>query len=188
MSEESSDALPSVQLRWDCSRFKFSIAHYYEIRKVKRLHCRCRARFLWSLSKNSALEAFFALHSLLPICKDLRNIFCCVRHIRSVTFNVNVFSFEQSLIDFCFRPHEIGRVATLIGFNLKCAASCEYGCESETAKCIVICRLASCFCRYNLEFTFGPFCYILSEAFSLEALESSFKTILDTFFLRLAKT
>lgn len=142
----------------------------FAIGKVRRRRRSLRFRLLLGLSIKSTPAVYYALRRCTRSTNDILRIMRRVRHIRSVTFNLNVYSDEQGLRDFRFRPREIGRIADVIGFHAETTRRCGYCCDLVTAACIVMRRLASPCRWHDLEDTFGMRYYVLSEVF-WEALE-----------------
>lgn len=140
------------------------------IGKVRRRRRSLRFRLLLGLSIKSTPEVYYALRRCTRITNDILRIMRGVRNIRSVTFNLNFYSYEQSLRDFRFRPHEIGRIDNVIGFHAENKKRCGYCCDLVTAACIFM-RLLASPCRFHdLEDTFGMRYYVLLGVF-WEALE-----------------
>lgn len=123
---------------------------------MKRLHCRRRVCFLLSLNMNSASAPFFVLCRSPSFKRYLCNAVRRVKQIWPLTIKINLCSSEKSLRNFCFRPHRIRRVPTLIEFNNEFAARYRYRCDSVTVCCIAVRCLASSSFWHDLEFTFGP--------------------------------
>lgn len=65
------------------------------------------------------------------------------RHVRSVHFNLNMYSEEQSVNEFCFRTFEVGRIAQLIGFTGAQTERSGYYCNDIKVACVVMCRLTA---------------------------------------------
>lgn len=102
--------------------------------------------------------------------KDKANVVSRMLHIKTKCFNINVFSDEESLKNFRFRRHEIGRLSELVSFTQGITKRCQYACDAVTAACIVARRLAAPCRWYDVELMFGMPYYTLSEVF-WEALE-----------------
>lgn len=94
----------------------------FAIQKVKRLQWRHCVWSLCSFNKKSTSAALFTLHRPLSIAKNLYNFMQRVRHIQLVPSNINLYSSEQTLQNFCFRLRDVGRYATLIEFGIECIA------------------------------------------------------------------
>jgi hypothetical protein len=95
-------------------------------------------------------------------------------HISSASFNLNSWDNERSLRDFRFRLEEIPRIAEEIGWNRSRSDRNKYRCDSITATCIILRRLASP-CRWrDIEVTFGMHSSAMSEN-SWEALETFYE-------------
>lgn len=156
----------------------------FTIGKVRHRLSRRRKRFRWALLMNLDYRSVYVL---LKRCRqskrDLAKISLRKRLIRSTTFNINVFSDEQSLKDFRFRPHEISKVAELIGFVNERTERSGYYCDAITAACIVLRRLAAPCRWHDLEIVFGLRCYVLSQVFweALEGFLRDWAHILETF-------
>eukprot|EP00171_Calliarthron_tuberculosum_P012164 IDg12164t1 len=72
----------------------------------------------------------------------------------TATFNLNAYSDEKCLTDFCFRRNEIPAIAGLCRGTIPARRS-KYGCENMTATCLFLRRLAYP-CRWSyMESTFG---------------------------------
>lgn len=95
---------------------------------------------------------------------DQRKFLTRRREIRHTSFNFNIFSTEESLRLFRFRPHELGAVAGVAGFNGR-TTNRRYRCDGITAACIVLRRLASPCRWFDLERLFGMTTHALSEVF-----------------------
>ena len=99
---------------------------------------------------------------LKSVKHDMKMIKLRKRNISTTTFNVNIYSDEQSLKHFRFRCSEIRTVADIIGFTVGKTARRQYYCNEVTAACIVLRRLASP-CRWSdLEVMFGMRSCVLS--------------------------
>lgn len=114
---------------------------------------------------------------------DLHKMKARKRYISTTTFNLNIFSEEQSLKEFRFRTTEIGTVADLIGFTIGKTTRKNYFCNDITAACIVLRRLAAP-CRWSdLEHMFGMRMYKLSEVFweALNGFVTEHAHLIETF-------
>lgn len=96
--------------------------------------------------------------------RDMRKLTTRRMHIFLTNFNLNIFSTEESLRLFRFRPHELGKVSDVMDFRGQ-TVSRRYRCDRVTACCIVLRRLASPCRWYDLEHLFGMPTQALSEVF-----------------------
>lgn len=93
-----------------------------------------------------------------------------VRNLRTIaistcTFNINSISEESCLADYCFRLHEVGKIADLIGWDRGYTKRNRYKCSSVADVCVMLRRLASR-CRYrDIEVDHGMHASKLSKVF-----------------------
>lgn len=121
--------------------------------------------------------------------RDMRKVTTRRRHIFITHFNINIFSTEESLRLFRFRPHEIGKVAEVMDFRGQTVRR-RYRCDRVTAACIVLRRLASPCRWYDLEVLFGMVTQTLSEVFwqILVDCKGKFNKLLSTWRVDLLQT
>lgn len=114
--------------------------------------------------------------------QDLRRLLRRKRDVKTTYFNVNVFSIEESLRLFRFRPSELGRVSNVIDFSGPTERR-RYRCTPLTATCIILRRLAYPSRWVDLELFFGLSSQVLSEVFweALEHFDGTMQVLLGTF-------
>lgn len=131
------------------------------LRRVQRE--RRRVRFCLLLSADLLLELYIAA-KLLRAKRDLKKLRIRRRAVRETYFNVNIFSTEEALRLFRFRPVDIPRVVRVIDFE-GVTDSRGYRCHPLTATCIMMRRLAYPCRWYDIELLFGMPSQTLSEVF-----------------------
>lgn len=103
--------------------------------------------------------------------RDVRRIRIRSLHIKTTYFNLNIFSTEEALRNFRFRPKDIPVIADAMDWTTGKTKRNRYKCDPVTACFIVLRKLASA-CRWtDLEYTFGMRSSALSEVF-WEVIES----------------
>ena len=135
-------------------------------RKVKKRAVKRRLYLRLAIELDLDEEILYRFYKKLKKVKeDMYNIKIGKRGISTTTFNINIFSDEESCKMFRFRTKEIGKVADLIGFTLGRTSRKNYFCSEITAACIVL-RILAAPCRWSdLEVIFGMRSYVLSEVF-----------------------
>ena len=128
-----------------------------------------RLRVSHFLSSTSLLPIYFARRRR-RLRADLFKLMHRTVAISSTVFNLNAYSDLQCLQNFRFRLQEIPQISRAIDWNAGKTSRSGYLCDSVTATCIVLRRLAYP-CRWvDLELTFGMHSSALSESF-WEAIE-----------------
>ena len=105
------------------------------------------------------------LRKLRKSGKDLFKVSTRSAHISSVSFNLNIYSERAAITDFRFKTTEIPAIARIMNWHDEPTKRCRYRCDSTTACCIVLRKLATPCRWYDLEPVFGMHSSKLSEIF-----------------------
>lgn len=92
---------------------------------------------------------------------DTNQTFRHFRNITAITFNLNQYSEQQCLIDFCFKRAVIPNISALCGWQ----GRNRYNCDALTTICVILCRHAYQRRWRYLENTYGMHDSKLSEVF-----------------------
>lgn len=123
-----------------------------------------------------------AIFRLVRKNRDVSQIIRRKLHIKTVCFNVHIFSTENSLKFFHFRPRELGKLSDLVNFN-GITARRHYRCSPITATCTLLRILAYPSRWFDLELFFGLSSQVLCEVFweALVAFQPNINALLSTF-------
>ena len=127
------------------------------------------------------LPQYRMLRKLQKSGKDLFKVSVRSEHISSVSFNLNIYSERAALADFRFKTTEIPAIARIMNWHDERTKRCRYRCDSTTACCIVLGKLATPCRWYDIESVFGMQSSKLSKLFweQIECFVES-KTYLKT--------
>lgn len=121
--------------------------------------------FLRSLQGDSDIVKKIMYRRVKRVRNDISLILQRSISISNYTFNINVFSSEECVREFRFRPSEINEVMKQTGWVAESTKRNRYACNPYTATCILLRRLAYP-CRWkDLEFMFGMHASHMSEVF-----------------------
>ena len=84
-------------------------------------------------------------------------------HVHLAVFNINLYSKERALHEFCFRKQEINRTCGVTAWTTGRTNRNRYGCDPITACCLLLQRLSSAVNQYDLEPVLGMRYSHLSE-------------------------